>query len=307
MWVQVRKYALRLGMVALVCAPALPLGAQTARPVPPPANSKAVSTPALNPGTNVTQSPLATAELGYRLFEDRQKKQSAEQDRKLVETGEVSALDLEASLEAVREYNKGWKALNNEAYKDAVAHLQKSIKEYPKFVSAHMVLGLAYQDLNDAAQAQAEYELAAKLDPKFALPLLALGRMQLAEEHLEAANTVLAQAFALQPRDARVLTLLCYTQYGTHQYRQALETAALLHQLAHRGMGMAHYVAAAAAIALDERPTIKRELELFVQEDPQNPLVPQARQNIEMLSAELETKPAAMPGAPPPAAPKPPL
>ena len=49
-------------------------------------------------------------------------------------------------------------------------------------------------------------------------------------------------------------------------------------------MGNAHFVAAVAALSLNDYAIARREFALFLQEDPSNPLAPAARQNIEALS-----------------------
>ena len=49
-------------------------------------------------------------------------------------------------------------------------------------------------------------------------------------------------------------------------------------------MGNAHYVAAVAAVALNDYPVAQSELALFLQEDPANPLAPTARYNLDILS-----------------------
>ena len=53
-------------------------------------------------------------------------------------------------------------------------------------------------------------------------------------------------------------------------------------------MGNAHYVAAAAALALQDTDTFERELTLFLEEDPENPLAPVARRNLERLAQNRE-------------------
>ena len=45
--------------------------------------------------------------------------------------------------------------------------MQRAIVDYPKFVSAHVGLGLAYVDQEDTGHARSEFEAAAKLDDKF--------------------------------------------------------------------------------------------------------------------------------------------
>src|SRR5271170_4167683 len=119
--------------------------------------------------------------------------------------------------------------------KEAIRHLQKAIADYPKFVSAHVGLGLAYIDQEDPGRARSEFETAAKLDDTFPGSFLHLGRLALSQNDFPAAESALEKAAALHPKDVNILSVLAYAQNGTHQYRQALETAQLVHTLDHKG------------------------------------------------------------------------
>jgi len=79
------------------------------------------------------------------------------------ESGTVSALDMNAPEKAVRKLKEAMSRLKQQRIKDAVRDLQDAINPYPKFVSAHIVLGLAYFDLKDK-RAKAEFETATSLD-----------------------------------------------------------------------------------------------------------------------------------------------
>lgn len=204
-------------------------------------------------------------------------------EKELVDSGAVSSLDLQAPYSAAHEYNLGIADLRSQHSPQAIEHLQKALAIYPKFVSAHNALGLAFSDMEDSAKAKGEFEAAIGLDNKCCGTLLNLGRLEISEQDYAAAEKDLSTAAAIRPNDAAVLTALAYAQNGQHQYRQTIETVNKLHGLAHPGMGNAHYVAAAAALALEDAATMEKELTLFLQEDPSNPLAPVARQNLELL------------------------
>lgn len=90
-----------------------------------------------------------------------------ERQKGLVDSGTVSALDVAAPSRAVNEFNQATSLLRGQRSQEAIGHLQKAISIYPKFVSAHNYLGLAYLDLDDSARAHSEFEIAANLDQKF--------------------------------------------------------------------------------------------------------------------------------------------
>jgi Ca-activated chloride channel family protein len=221
----------------------------------------------------------------------RSEKQKA-QDRELIDSGVVSALDLDAPNRAVEEFNHGSLLLKAQNSKEAIKYMQKAIGDYPKFVSAHIGLGLAYVDQEDPVRAKSEFGTAAKLDDKFPGSFLHLGQLALSQKDFGSAQSVLEKAALLQPKNAGILMTLAYAQNGNQQYQHALETAQRVHALEHRGMANVHYVAAAAAMALDDFGTMERELNLLLSEDPSNAFAAIARQNLAALTHNKEVRAA---------------
>jgi Ca-activated chloride channel family protein len=242
--------------------------------------------PYMNAGPDSAMAQVDFAQI-YLETENRRLKnieQLKAQNKELIESGAVSALDLDAPNGAVEEFNRARVLLKAQNSKEAIRHLQKAIAEYPKFVSAHVGLGLAYVDQEDPARARGEFEAAAKLDDKFPGSFLHLGRLALSQNDFPAAELALEKAATLRPKDATVLSVLTFAQNGTHQYRHALETAQRVHALDHKGMANVHYVAASAAMSINDFDTMDRELNFFLSEDPTNALAPVARQNLAIIS-----------------------
>jgi len=210
--------------------------------------------------------------------------QQRKQDKALIDSGIVSALDLEAPGKAVEEYNQGTSLMKAQHSKEAIKHLQRAIDVYPKFVSAHIGLGLAYVDQEDTPHARGEFETAAKLDAKFPQSFVNLGLVALSMNDFATAQPELERAASLRPKDAKILSSLAYAQNGTHQFQNVLETAKRVHALDHKGMANVHYVAASAAMSLKDFDAMERELNFFLSEDPTNAFAPVARQNLAALA-----------------------
>jgi len=206
------------------------------------------------------------------------------QDKELIDSGVLSALDLEAPNKAVEEYNQGISLMKAQHSKEAIKHLQRAIDAYPKFVSAHISLGLAYVDQEDTPHARGEFETAAKLDAKFPGSFVNLGMVALSMNDFATAQPELEKAASLRPKDAKILSSLAYAQNGTHQFENVLETAKRVHALDHKGMAKVHYVAASAAMSLKDFDAMERELNFFLSEDPTNAFAPVARQNLAALT-----------------------
>jgi Ca-activated chloride channel homolog len=251
------------------------------------------------PDSGFAQLDFAQMYLDQMSRHAKESDQQKAQDKALIDSGVVSALDLEAPNKAVEEYDRGNKLLRAQNSKEAVKHLQKAIEVYPKFVSAHVGLGLAYVDQDDPNRAKAEFETAAKLDNKFAASFLNLGMVALSLNDFGTAQPELEKAASLRPNDARILTTLAYAQNGVHQYQQALQTAQRVHTLDHKGMANVHYVAASAAMSLKDFEAMERELNIFLSEDSTSAFAPVARKNLEAL-AHNKTVRAAIANGPQP-------
>src|SRR6266481_2420790 len=142
------------------------------------------SVPVMNVGGNYLDAQFARIDLIEKQLEEQNRKSQEQQKHKkqMLEAGTVSALDLEAPRAAVAEFNKAAELLQHQKVADALAHLQKAISSYPKFVSAHNDLGLAYMETDQQDRARAEFETAAKLDSKFAESFLNIGRLALLQK-----------------------------------------------------------------------------------------------------------------------------
>jgi Ca-activated chloride channel family protein len=241
-------------------------------------------------GPGTIESQVAALDFGeLRMHnQDKAKKELEEAENKakaaMVESGTVSLLDLSAPPKAVKEYNTGVTLLRSQHSPEAIPHLQKSLELYPKFVSALNALGMAYNDTDDNADAKIQFEKAVSLDAKFARPVMNLGRLAISQNDYENAEKYFQHAALLRPTDVDVLTALAYSQNSDHHYEQAIQTVEQIHVRAHKGMGNAHYVSAAAALALNQPNIVERELTYFLQEDPSNPLAPEARHNLDVLA-----------------------
>ena len=240
----------------------------------------------MNVGGNYLDAQFARMDFIQKQLEQQNRKSEEQQKyrKQMLESGAVSALDFEAPRGAVAEFNKGAELLQHQKAQDAVGHLQKAIAAYPKFVSAHNNLGLAYLDTDQEANAHQEFLTAASLDDKFAESFLNLGKLALSQKDFGNAALNLQKAAAIRPKDARILTVLAYAQNCAGEYHHAIDTAVRVHGLQHGGMANVHYVAAASAIALKDFDVVQRELELFLKEDPTNPLAPSATYNLKILA-----------------------
>jgi VWFA-related protein len=264
--------------------------------------------PIINIGGNLQAAQFASLDFALIILDQQSRSRNGKElarQKELVQSGELSELDLAAPDKAVNEFNQATALLRGQHSQEALAHLQKAVVLYPKFVSAHNYLGMAYLDADQVANARTEFQVATELDAKYPRSFVNLGRLNLSQNDYVAAQANLEKAAALRPSDAGILTVLAYAQNGNHQYREAVKTAGRVHALGHPGLGNVHYVAAAAAISLNDFSTAQSQLALFLREDPANPLAPLARQNLDVLTRRLHAPAPTLASAQPAAAPPP--
>jgi Ca-activated chloride channel homolog len=206
-------------------------------------------------------------------------------DQGLSDTGTISALDIAAPGKAVFQFNRALNLLKSQQSKEAIRHLQRAVDIYPQFVSAHIAMGLAYSDQKDIEHAKQEFETAAKLDDAFPGPFLNLGILALSGNDFAGAESNLAKAASLSLKDPKILTALAYAENGNHRYAETLRTAERVHAMRHEGLASIHYIAAAAAMSLNERARAEGELNTFLAEDSANPLAPVAQQRLAALKS----------------------
>ena len=167
----------------------------------------------------------------------------------LMDSGTVSALDLAAPDNAIKQLKEGTSALKGQRTEEAIRCFQKAVKIYPHFASAHNALGLAYLEGRDD-RARAEFETAAKLDDRIPGPFLNLGLIAIGAGDFAQAESYLQKAAGLTTNDPQILSALAFAQYGNHRYEESLQTVQRIHALQHHGFANAHYIGAASAIAL---------------------------------------------------------
>ncbi len=82
-------------------------------------------------------------------------------------------------------------------------------------------MGIAYQQLNDLDSAKKYYNLAVKLQPKYAEAINNIGTVQYAKKSFRSATNYYKKALAIQPRSASVYSNLGTAWFSRHNYKEA--------------------------------------------------------------------------------------
>ena len=93
-------------------------------------------------GINLGPDPLAQYDLKLMFLDQgnrhaRESEERRKQDKQLIDSGMVSALDLEAPNKAVVEYNRATSLMKAQNSKEAIKHFERAIRPIPLRFSSH--------------------------------------------------------------------------------------------------------------------------------------------------------------------------
>lgn len=114
----------------------------------------------------------------------------------------VEPLDASQELipkEARQEFNRGAAAAERRDWRAVVAHADKALAAYPKYVSALNAKGIAHLRLGEVESARPCFETAVKLNPNVATPRIFLGGIYNADHRYPEAAQHLVRALQLNP------------------------------------------------------------------------------------------------------------
>jgi len=246
-----------------------------------------------------SRADYATMELSPQLHNAKEEEKQRKANKELLDSGLVSALDLKAPHNAREQFNSGVAFIKQQSFADALTHLQKAIKIYPKFASAYVNLGLVYLAQENPAEAQKEFETCIQLDDKFSRPLVQLGSLEMTRKEYASAETHLEKASSLTPSDPGILSSLAFAQIQNHHYQQALQSSRKAHAVPHSQAAEIHYLGAVAAKSLNDFEAMEQELKLFIGEDPTGPMAAVAHHDLDVIARNKQIASLVVPGTQP--------
>ena len=115
--------------------------------------------------------------------------------------GPAVILDVKTPIEARREYEKGRTAILEERkLPDGIAHLERAVSLYPKFLEAYLMLGTAYADTHQLDKAESALRKALEINSKAAQALIALGEVYRQQKKYTEAEKILREGLKLDNR-----------------------------------------------------------------------------------------------------------
>lgn len=189
--------------------------------------------------------------------------------------------------EAKSDFRAGNTAMQRGEYPKAKEKYESAIVKYPDFALAHHNLAVAAMNLKDVQRAHDEFQAAINIDRGMVAAYQNLGVLEIQQQKLDAALEPLQTANRLNPTDQKTLTLLAYCQALTGKLEDAVLSARRVHDFKeHKGYAYSHMIAATALQSLNRLDQAVQEYKIFLAEDPSDPRITYAKQQLQRLQAE---------------------
>jgi Flp pilus assembly protein TadD len=198
----------------------------------------------------------------------------------------VSPADLTKTFpkKAVKEFEHGVKLESEGKAEDAIEHYRKAIQEAPDFAIAHNNLGSVYVSRSDFANAQTEFETSIRLTPSDSKPYFNMANLMLLTGKLDEVDHYLQEGFRKHPE----------SPFGLFVQGSVLEKTGKLPE-AERSLRRAleldpktprPHLELVNVYLREQRPDQAiAELQKFLQEAPNDPFAPKAREVLQRLES----------------------
>jgi tetratricopeptide (TPR) repeat protein len=191
---------------------------------------------------------------------------------------------------ALKETEKGLRALQADKLDEAETHLQRALQLAPGFPDVNYLIGVLWLRRHDAGQALGYLQKAVELAPKHAPALLALGEAQYLQRDYPHAIASLEQSASLKPTAWRAHWLAGVAYYQQGDYINAREHAQAALLVGQDKTGSARLLLGEAQAALGQREAALATLEQFQREQPNSPQTATAQKLLELLRAPERPK-----------------
>jgi tetratricopeptide (TPR) repeat protein len=113
----------------------------------------------------------------------------------------ISAVSLAAPKDAKKSYDRGVEAIKKQKYEDAQAAFEKAVEIYPRYAEAWYELGRLRASQSQFDIARGSFQEAIKADPKFVLPYVALSVLEVDAKRWEQVADITEKTLKLDPFD----------------------------------------------------------------------------------------------------------
>jgi tetratricopeptide (TPR) repeat protein len=197
--------------------------------------------------------------------------------RKDPTAADLSAVDSAIPAQAQKDAKRAVDYLKSANFKEAQKRLERAYKVAPGSAQINFLLGFLYVELRNYEEAESFLSRSATIDSRRVQPLTLLGRVQLQREHNEDARKTLEKAVEDDPNSWMAHNLLADAYLRNKEYEKARDQAQLsIHSDPKTGTAALLVLGQALANLGHDEEGIQA-LNGFVQNNPNNPAVPQVK------------------------------
>ena len=199
-------------------------------------------------------------------------------------------VDANVPAEAHAELEKGRAALlDRKKIEEALTHLEKAVRIYPRFYEAQLLLGTAYMDAGRWEQSAAALGRARALNPKSGAALFALGEVYRHQKKYDEAERALNEGLAIDEKSPAGHYTLGRVYWDRGDYAKAGPQVGRAIQLK-PDFAEAHLLAGNILLRARQGENALTEFEEYLRLAPNGEFAGQARQMVEKIKKALAEK-----------------
>jgi tetratricopeptide (TPR) repeat protein len=239
---------------------------------------------------NLTESQFAMVQIQLR---PREKKNADPMEKQVAGSNPyiVNPADYNKRFpkKAVKEYDKGLEAEKQGKKDGAIEHYEAALKVAPDYYPAHNNLGTLFLGESDFKSAEEQFQEAVRLDPSEAQAYFNLSNVLMLTKRLVEAEITLTQGLQRRPDSAfgNFLQGCLYDQTGMPaEAERSLQNALRLDPK----MPQAHLQLVNLYLQQNRRPDAIKQLQAFLQDFPNAPAAPKAKEILNKLQTAEAVK-----------------
>jgi cytochrome c-type biogenesis protein CcmH/NrfG len=192
--------------------------------------------------------------------------------------------------EAQKEFEKGkTELLEEKKIESGVAHLEKAVAAYPKYLEAHLLLSNAYVESNNFEKAAKEAQSAIALDPKQPAGHFTLGEVYRRQQKYPQAEQTIQEGLKLDPKSSQGHFALAQVYYAQGDLAKAGPQIGTALQLK-PDFAEAHLLAGNILLKARKPEGALQMFQEYLRLAPNGASAPQAREVVEKIKKALAEK-----------------
>ena len=192
----------------------------------------------------------------------------------------ISTAALAVPDSAKSEFEHGMEAMRRDKLGDAEKRLRKAVEKYPSYADAWNALGVVAMKRGEPDAGRKNFSKAMRVDPNFAPAAVNMARLLVPENKNRDAIRYLQKSLTLDPRNSDAWSLLALAQFNEGDLESAAASAEKAHNFPHPGNAAMHFLAATIYDRQRRIDDVARQLELYLQEDPNGINADRARKGL---------------------------